>query len=198
MSVVDDKLSKQIKFLIEIDKLKSIYRNTVLIDKSRQETSAEHSWHFAISALILQEYSDKKVDLERVVKMSLIHDLVEIYAGDTFAFDNIDTAELKEKEHEAARVLFNILPDEQKNDFYSLWLEFDENSSDDAQFANSIDRLQPFINEYFSTTTNHPPEAEMLKRMEIIKHSIPKLWEYVYAIINGEYITGGKKYNVKF
>lgn len=186
MNIDADKLSKQIKFLSEIDKLKSVYRKTVLIDKSRQETSAEHSWHFAITALILQEYADKKVNLERVIKMSLIHDLVEIYAGDTFVFEKVDMAEQKRKEHEAAQILFNILPDEQKNEFYSLWLEFDENLSDDAQFANSIDRLQPFINEYFSTTTEHPPESEMVKRMEIIKHSISKLWDYVYKIIIGE------------
>jgi putative hydrolase of HD superfamily len=128
-----DKLNRQLKFLAEADKMKNILRQTYITDKSRQENSAEHSWHFALTALILYEYCGiEGVDINRVIKMALVHDLVEIYAGDTPAYDTDGNVDKDEREKEAADKLFSFLPDDQAAEYRSLWEEFDRMETPDA------------------------------------------------------------------
>ncbi len=145
-SIKDEKLQKQLSFIVEIDKVKNVMRRTLLIDGSRRENDAEHSWHLAIMALLLTEYADdKNFTLDKVLKMVILHDLVEIYAGDTFAFDVQGNLEKEEKEKKAADKLFGQLPKDQSKQFRKLWEEFDEAKTPDARYAAALDRLQPFI-----------------------------------------------------
>lgn len=183
-----EKLIKQIEFLTEVDKMKSILRQTMLIDKSRQETDAEHSWHFALTALTLFEYaSSDDVDINRVIKMALIHDLVEIYAGDTFAYDVKGNESKEQREKESADKLFSMLPNEQGLEFRSIWEEFEQMQTSDAMYANAIDRLQPFINNYktngHSWVLHKVTVENVYKRMLPIKTALPELWEYIEMAI---------------
>ena len=145
-SIKDLNLQKQLSFIVEVDKVKNVMRRTLLIDGSRRENDAEHSWHLAIMAMLLTEYAeDKNFTLDRVLKMVIVHDLVEIYAGDTFAFDVQGNLEKEEKEKKAADKLFGQLPEDQAKQFRKLWEEFDEAKTPDARYAAALDRLQPFI-----------------------------------------------------
>ena len=148
---MNTKLEKQLQFLIEVDKMKTILRQTLLVDKTRRENDAEHSWHFALMAIILYEYADQgKVSLYRVLKMALVHDLIEIYAGDTFAYDDAGNATKEQRETEAADKLFGILPSGQGEELRALWEEFDRMETPDAMYAAALDLLQPFINNYLT------------------------------------------------
>lgn len=183
-----EKLKKQLDFLIEIDKMKNILRQTLLMDKSRQENDAEHSWHFALMALTLFEYTNlQNVDINRVIKMALLHDLVEIYAGDTFAYDVKGNEGKEAREMESADRLFSMLPDEQAIEFRSLWEEFDRMETPDAMYASAIDRLEPFISNYMTdgyTWVLHKISVEnVYKRMEPIRLVLPEVWEFVEAVI---------------
>ncbi len=180
---MEDKLKQQLDFLIEADKMKSIYRRTMLIDMSRNESDAEHSWHFALAAYLLREYAADEVDINRVIKMALVHDMVEIYAGDTFAYDTAAAEDKRERENAAADKLFAMLPSEQGAELRALWEEFDDMQSPDALFATAIDRLQPFISNFMTqghTWSGHKVTVEMvLRRMEPIRTAMPKLWEFI-------------------
>ena len=182
-----ERFKKQLQFLKEIDAMKNILRQTMLVDYSRRENDAEHSWHFAVTAMILAEYSDNDVDMFRVLKMALVHDLVEVYAGDTFAYDVIGNEDKEAREQAAADRIFGLLPEDQGHELRSLWEEFDAMETHDALYAACIDRLQPFINNYF--TQGHTwrkgkvkPE-QVYKRMEPIKHGVPKLWSFIEYVI---------------
>lgn len=186
---MENRLDKQIRFLIEVDKMKNVLRQTLLIDKSRRENDAEHSWHFALMAMILYEYADQsKVSLDRVLKMALVHDLIEIYAGDTFAYDDAGNESKQERERIAANRLFDLLPGDQGDEIRNLWEEFDAMESSDARYAAAIDRLQPFINNYM--TEGHPwkignvTSDRVYKRMSMVKEGAPDLWPFVVDMIN--------------
>ncbi|MDD4544084.1 MAG: HD domain-containing protein, partial [Clostridia bacterium] len=140
-----DRITKQIEFIKEIDKMKNILRMTLVSESERRENDAEHSWHLAMMAMLLEEYSDKPVNISHVLKMTLVHDLVEIYAGDTFAYDIEGNKDKEERENKAAEKLFSMLPDDQKDLIMSLWKEFDALETDDSLFANAMDRFQPFL-----------------------------------------------------
>lgn len=183
-----EKLKKQLDFIIEVDKMKNTLRQTLLMDKSRQENDAEHSWHFALMALTLFEYSNlKNVDINRVIKMALLHDLVEIYAGDTFAYDVAGNEDKEAREIEAADRLFSLLPDEQAIEFRGLWEEFDKMESQDAMYASAIDRLQPFISNYKTdghTWVLHKVTVDKVyKRMDPIRLVLPEVWKFVEFVI---------------
>lgn len=144
--IKDDNLQKILSFIVEVDKIKNIMRRTLLIDGSRRENDAEHSWHLAIMAMLLTEYADdKNFTLDKVLKMVIVHDLVEIYAGDTFAFDVKGNLEKEDKEKQAADKLFGQLPSNQGKQLRKLWEEFDEAKTPEARYAAALDRLQPFI-----------------------------------------------------
>lgn len=140
-----DRLTAQIAFIVEIDKLKQIFRQNVLTDGSRRENDAEHSWHMATMAVVLAEYADPATDLARVIRMLLIHDLVEIDAGDTFLYDAAAGADQMARERAAAERLFGLLPADQAQALRALWDEFEARETLDARFARALDRLQPMI-----------------------------------------------------
>ena len=139
------RLDQQLRFTAEIDKMTSILRRTMLVDGSRRENDAEHSWHIAVMALIFEEYAAEPVDISRAVKMCVVHDLIEIYAGDTFAYDATGNADKAEREAASADKLFAQLPAEQGAEIRSLWEEFDAIQTPDAKYAACMDRLQPFL-----------------------------------------------------
>ena len=138
-----DRIDKQVAFLTEVDRLKSIERATTLGDGTRFENSAEHSWHVALYALILAEQARPDVEISRVIKMLLIHDLVEIDAGDAPIFGQYDAEKLADEEAKAARRIFGLLPADQASKLLDLWNEFEAAATPDAQFAKSMDRFQP-------------------------------------------------------
>jgi len=141
-----ERMRQQLDFIIEIDKLKQIYRMNILTDQSRHETDAEHSWHLAVMALLLAEYVDgAKVDVLRVMKMVLIHDVVEIDAGDTYCYDRQARLDQASREQQAAARLFAILPADQGHKFRELWEEFEQAITPEARFAAALDRLQPLL-----------------------------------------------------
>ncbi len=178
-----NRLQQQLDFIIEVDKLKHIMRRTILIDESRRENDAEHSWHLAMAAIILQEYAVEKIIMERILKMVAIHDLVEIYAGDTFAFDVEANKDKEKREMEAADTLFAQLPTEQATELRALWEEFDRMDTADSRFAASLDRLQPFMHN--TRTGGHTwikgsaSKAQVLERMEPVRIGTPDIWPWV-------------------
>lgn len=139
------RLEQQVKFLVEIDKVKNIFRQTYLADSSRKENDAEHSWHLAIAAFLLKEHMKEEVDLLKVIIMVLIHDLVEIDAGDTYAYDEEGKKTQADREKKAADRIYGLLPEEQGKMLYDLWLEFEAQKTPEAKFARVMDNLQPMM-----------------------------------------------------
>ena len=180
-----DKLDRFLKFTVEIDKMTAVYRRTLLVDKSRRENDAEHSWHIAVMAMLFEEYAVKKVNVPRVVEMCVVHDLVEIYAGDTFAYDVKGNEDKEKREAMAADKLFGQLPEEQGKMIRTLWEEFDAMETPDAQYAACLDRLQPFLHN--TLTDGHTwveggtERAAVEKRMAIVKEVMPEVGEWISA-----------------
>ena len=187
LSCPDPRLSAQIAFVLEIDKLKSIVRQTLLTDGSRRENDAEHSWHIATMAFILAEYADAPVDAGRVAKMLLIHDVVEIDAGDTFIHDEAGHADKDAREQAAAKRLYGILPPDQAAELHDLWREFEARESDDARFAHSLDRLQPILHNFATEGGTWKPHkvtmAKMEKLLPRIEDGSRPLADYVRALL---------------
>lgn len=143
-----ERFEQQIAFLLELDKLKNIYRQTLVLHEDRQENDAEHSFHLAIMASILAEHANEKVDVLHVMKMVLVHDVVEIDAGDTYCYDAKGNEDKLERELKAADRLFALLPEEQEREFRGLWEEFEAKATPEAKFANALDRIQPMLLNY--------------------------------------------------
>lgn len=190
----NERLLKQIEFIIEIDKAKRIFRQNVVIGTERNEDDAEHMWHLAVMALLLSEYSKDDVDILQVIKMVLIHDLVEIDAGDTFCYDEKGYLDKGEREQKAADRLFNILPSDQAEEIMKLWREFEGLKTPESRFASCLDRLQPLILNY--NTNGHTwkkpgvTSEKVLKRNELLKENTPKLWDYAKEIIESSIKKG--------
>ncbi|HCX64883.1 MAG TPA: hydrolase [Eubacteriaceae bacterium] len=183
-----ERLQKQLDFIVEIDRIKTIYRQNVLIHEDRQENDAEHSWHLAVMAMLLKEhFSDPHIDLLKSIKMALIHDLVEIYAGDTFCYDEEGKKDKLEREKESANRLFALLPDDQSEEFHDLWEEFEQAASGEAQFAACLDRLQPLLlNINTKGHTWRKPgvtKEKILQRNAILRDNAPKLWTFVVQAV---------------
>lgn len=142
---VDDRLRKQMEFILEADKIKKIGRQTYLHDASRKENDAEHSWHLALMCILLKEYSNQDIDVLKTISMVLIHDMVEIDAGDTYAYDTAANATKRERELKAADRIFNILPQDQAQWMRQLWDEFEEGKTPEAKFALTLDKVQPLM-----------------------------------------------------
>ena len=191
------RLDKQLRFTAEIDKMTSILRRTMLVDGSRRENDAEHSWHIAVMALIFEEYAAEPVNVSRAVKMCVVHDLIEIYAGDTFAYDVAGNADKAERESAAADKLFAQLPSEQGAEIRSLWEEFDAMQTPDSKYAACMDRLQPFLHN--TLTGGHTwvesgtarPSVE--KRMAIIKDFMPEVYKWVKQNLDNAVAKGWLK-----
>lgn len=146
ISLDTDRLGRQIAFMVEVDKLKEVFRQTKLITSRRQENDAEHSWHLCLSVILLAEHANKPdLNVLRVLKMVILHDLVEIDAGDTFAYDEVGMKDQHERECVAADRIFGLLPDDQAHEFRACWDEFEAQETPEAQFALSCDRFQPML-----------------------------------------------------
>ncbi len=183
----NDRLRRQIEFLIEIDKLKGVFRQTYLMDASRRENDAEHSWHLGVMAVLLAEYAERDLDLVRVVKMVLVHDLVEIDAGDTFVYDRGKSSDWAAREREAAERIFGMLPPDQAGELRRLWDEFEARATPEARFAAAIDRLQPILHN--CQTQGRVWREHGITSDQVIAHNrhmaegAPRLWEYAHELI---------------
>ena len=181
------RLEQQIQFIVEIDKVKNIFRQSYLTDGKRKENDAEHSWHIALMAVILKEYADETVDLLKVMTMVLLHDLVEIDAGDTYAYDSQGAATKREREVKAADRIFGILPEDQKQYFRSLWDEFEEYETEDAKYAHLLDNLQPILQNDASKGRSWKEhgvkKSQIYKRNERVKGISEDVWNLVQTII---------------
>lgn len=184
-----DRFRQQIEFILEVDKLKNVLRKTILMDRSRRENSAEHSWHIALTVLILSEYAkDSDVDLFRVMKILLVHDLIEIDAGDTYCYDDQGRKDQARREKHAADRIFNLLPTDQATTLRELWDEFEERKTSESKFANALDRLQPFLHNYFTEgqtwQENNIKSAQVKSRMQPVNDGAPILWNFVSSLID--------------
>ena len=179
-----ERLQQQMKFILEVDKVKQIIRQTYLADGSRKENDAEHSWHLALMAVLLKEYANEEVDLAKVIPMVLLHDLVEIDAGDTYAYDQKGIKTQRERETKAADRIFGLLPEDQKVKFRMLWEEFENNETPEAHFAHTMDNFQPvMLNDATNGKMweeNKVRLSQILKRNEKTKLGSKILWEYSY------------------
>jgi putative hydrolases of HD superfamily len=180
------RLERQMAFITEIDRLKQVLRQTRLMDGTRRENDAEHSWHLAVMALVLREHSAAPIDPLRVVKMLLIHDIVEIDAGDTFVYA-APSAQQAERERRAAERIFGILPADQALELRQLWEEFEARESADARFARALDRLQPLLHNHRNgggTWRQYAITADkVMAKKSLIAEGSPLLWEFALALI---------------
>lgn len=181
-------LLKQVAFIKEIDKLKYIQRRTKLFQSDRHENDAEHSWHLAMMAVVLAGHSDKPIDILKVVQMVLIHDLVEIDAGDTFIYDTSKNHTNTEEELVAAKRIFGLLPEKQAQEFIAIWEEFEEGSTHEAKFARAMDRFEPLLQ---NTSNNGGTWAEydveyhtVYNKKKAIKDGSASIWNYAERLLN--------------
>ncbi|MCD6364934.1 MAG: HD domain-containing protein [Planctomycetes bacterium] len=189
------RLDKQMQFILEIDKLKGVFRQTYLLDGSRKENDAEHSWHLAMMAILLCEYAaGTNIDVTRVIKMVLIHDLVEIDAGDTFCYDEQGNKTKERREQAAAERIFRILPADQAAEIRSLWDEFEARETSEARFAAALDRLGPLLHNYNTqgkAWREHGVTVDqVLARNEHIAEGSQTLWRYAKAMITDAVTKG--------
>ena len=183
-----DALARRIRFALEADRLKGVVRRTRLVDGSRHENSAEHSWHLALLAVLLADTAGPEVDAARVVRMLLVHDLVEVEAGDTFAYDAAANLGRDERERLAAERIFGLLPIGQGDEMRALWEEFEAGETPDARFAVAMDRFQPLLLNYHggggSWREHGISRAQVLRRMAPIEHGAPALWAMVLDVVD--------------
>lgn len=181
------RLTQQIQFIIEIDQLKQVLRQTLLNDGSRRENSAEHSWHLAMMVIVLAEYAPQGVHLLKAIKMVLIHDLVEIDAGDTFCYDVQGNESKAQREAQAALRLFGLLPADQASELRSLWEEFEAQETPTAKFAAALDRIQPLLhnqqNKGGTWLIHNITRDQVMKRMAPVETGAPELWLFVQQVI---------------
>ena len=183
------RLQQQIEFMLEIDKLKHILRRTILTDRSREENSAEHSWHIAMAVFLFSEYAqDQNIDWYRVIKMLLVHDLVEIDAGDTYCYDHQGRKDQAQREQKAAERIFKILPLDQSISFRELWDEFENRETPESKYANALDRFQPFLQNYVTKgqiwQKNNITRRQVKDRMQPVLDGAPLLWNLVELLID--------------
>ena len=185
--LLDMNLLKDIEFVVELDKMKTILRQTSIIGDERREDDAQHSWHISIMAMILSEYSDERIDMLKTIKMLLIHDLVELHAGDTFCYDKEANKGKREREEEAIDEISKSLSGSKGRDIKELWFEFEDMETDEAIFAAAMDRLQPMLNNYNNDGGTwkkfNVSKGDIYKRIEPVKESSEKLWEFVKYMI---------------
>jgi len=188
------RLDQQIQFILEIDKLKSILRRTSLINEARRENSAEHSWHIAVMAVLLAEHANEPVDLPHVIKMLLVHDIVEIDAGDTFAYSDVSKVDQQAKERVAAERLFGLLPTDQASELQALWEEFDAMHTPEAKFANAVDRLMPILHNYHNQGgtwhENGVTLEKIVKRVSPIGEGASQLGQLTQTILDDALARG--------
>ena len=182
-----DRLQRQLAFVVEIDKAKTILRNSLVIEAGRRENDAEHAWHLAVMAPLLAEYAREEIDVDRVIEMLLVHDLVEIDAGDTFIYDTAARERQAEKERAAADRIFGLLPPDQAAALRAAWEEFEARQTPEARFAFALDRLQPLLLNFH--TQGHAWRKHGVRRAQVmavnasIADGAPELWEFARELI---------------
>ncbi|MBT2208771.1 HD family hydrolase [Actinomadura sp. NEAU-AAG7] len=185
---VPERLASQIAFIAEVDRLKTVVRRSPLLAADRRENDAEHSWHLALMVTVLAEYADEPIDVARTLRLVLVHDLVEIYAGDTFLYDEAASADQAEREEAAADELFALLPPDQAGAFRALWDEFEARATPEARFAKAMDRLQPLLlnfgNEGGTWHTPGVTEAGVRRRKSVIGDASAELGAYASKLID--------------
>lgn len=182
-----DRLEKQLAFLMELDRQKEIIRQTYLADGSRKETDAEHAWHLAVMCMVLSEYANEPIDVAKTVLMVLTHDLVEIDAGDTYAYDEKGNATKREREVQAANRIYGLLPEDQGTYLRALWDEFEAMETPEARFANTLDKIQPVLltdhAEGKSWREHGVKKEQILGRNARTHEGSEVLWDYIRKII---------------
>lgn len=175
--------SETINFIIELDKLKRVYRKNNVLDNSRRENTAEHSWHFAVAAMSFQPYASN-INIGHAIQLALVHDIVEIDAGDVMVYDVEAREAIKEQEQKAAKRIFALLPSPQSEYFLNLWLEYDAAETPESQFANILDRAMPMLmnlhNEGQSWVENNIRLEQVVSRNQFIEQQWPEFWQYLY------------------
>lgn len=188
------RFERQLAFILEADRLKEIHRRSYLLSGTRLENSAEHSWHLAINTMVLSEYANTALDVFKVLRMLLVHDLVEIDAGDTFCYDTAGNATRAEREQAAATRLFGLLPDDQGSDLRALWEEFEEGATPEAKFAAAMDRLMPVLhnlrNQGRGWRENNVQSAQVIVRNAPIAEGSARLWAWVKAELDRAFEEG--------
>lgn len=186
--VDNERLNAQLRFLLEVDKLKRVLRQNLLVDGSRRENSAEHSWHLTLSARTFAEYAPEGTDIERVIEMLVVHDIVEIDAGDTFLFDRVNGETQAEREQQAARRIFPLLPEDQAARARELWEEFEARSTPEARFARAIDRLNPMLanwhNDGGTWVRFGITRAQVMEKVKLISEGSDALGAYATALVD--------------
>ena len=197
MEKKEERLKKQMDFLLEADKLKFITRQTYLSDGKRKENDGEHSWHLALMAVLLSEYSNEKVDLVKVITMVLIHDIVEIDAGDTYAYDAVGNQFKREREVKAADRIFNILPEDQAKKFRQLWEEFEAYETPEAKFAHVCDNVQPLMlndaTDGLAWREHDVKKSQVLQRNSRTGEGSQVMMEYINKILDKNVESGNLK-----
>lgn len=192
-----ERLKKQMEFIVEVDKVKKIIRQTYLADSSRKENDAEHSWHLALMAVLLQEYSNQKVDLAKVITMVLIHDIVEIDAGDTYAYDAEGNKSKRRREEKAADRLFGMLPEDQGRKFRELWEEFEAYETSEAKFAHVCDNVQPLMlnnaTDGLAWREHQVKKSQVLNRNRRVGEGSEIMRAYIEEIIDKNVESGNLK-----
>ena len=182
-----ERIEKQMQFILEIDKEKQIKRKTLQSNGKDFEDDAQHAWHMAIMTLLLSEYANEKIDVLKTISMLLIHDLVEIDAGDTYAYDEKGYESKPQREQAAADRIYGMLPGGQGQALRALWEEFEAGETDDAKFANAVDRTQPFWGNFYIQgrvwKENGIEAKQVIRRNEVTKEIMPEVWEAVYEQI---------------
>lgn len=191
------RIEKQISFIVEIDKVKNIFRQTLLADGNRKENDAEHSWHIALMAILLKEYAEEEVDVLKVMTMVLLHDLVEIDAGDTYAYDTVAAASKREREVKAADRIFGMLPEDQGSYFRALWDEFEEYETADAKYAHLLDNFQPLLlndaSGGISWREHGVKKSQIYKRNERIEETSETIWKKIQELVDKNIALGNVK-----
>ena len=187
--MINGRLSRQVSFLLECDRLKQVQRRTLLTDGRRYENAAEHSWHIALMAMLLFEYAaDTDLDLLTVLQMLLVHDLVEIDAGDTYAYDEVGRQDQAQREQRAADRLFGLLPDDQARRLREIWDAFQAKDSAEARLAHALDRFQPVLHNYCTRgrtwQENGIRHHQVHERAASIRQGAPELGVYIEDLLN--------------
>lgn len=189
-----ERLLQQIEFIRKIDALKDVIRRSYILSGHRRENSAEHSWHVSLASLLLAEHANEEIDTVKVAKMLLIHDIIEVIAGDTYIYDDAACDGQDEREIEAANEIFGLLPDDQTVEFRTLWDEFEAVETKDAKFAKAIDRLMPFLHNYGTKGVSwkeHGIHASQVRSiMSAIRPGSEVLWQYVSGLVDDAIAKG--------
>ena len=183
-----ERFAKQLAFILEADKEKEIYRQTHLTGYKRQENDAEHAWHMAMMIYLLKEYANEEFDVAKAMMMAIIHDIVEIDAGDTYAYDAEAIASQTQREEAAAQRIFGLLPEEQKNEMIALFHEFEANETPEAKFAHVMDNFQPLIlneaNDGADWRAHSVKKSQVIKRQQKSRLGSVEIWEYTKKLID--------------